>query len=335
MTQSAKVQDPSMEEILASIRRIIADDDAARIPSRAGVAPLRSEASGFSSQALRSAASLRSAAALAAEPAGSPRSDQVEPLSPQPAIAVEQREADQSPTESEFTHPASDEDHSGLEMPAAPATEATATDEPTATSEQTISSNEPKNSNEPMVSVEKSVVPESEFGFQSKPESGLSSDMRSLAEEMGRLQRPAPQPEARPSAPSEVRAKVMQFDDLGPLGSQSYAKADDSLVSKPAERSVRFASESPEPPSTIDEARRQFVEDRRGGPIVSPRTSAAVDTAFNSLATTVLGQNSRTLEDLVREMLRPMLKAWLDDNLPNMVERLVKAEIERVSRGQS
>ena len=62
--------------------------------------------------------------------------------------------------------------------------------------------------------------------------------------------------------------------------------------------------------------------------------SAAVDMAFNSLAHTVLVQNSRTLEDLVREMLKPMLKAWLDDNLPNMVERLVRAEIERVSRGR-
>ena len=47
----------------------------------------------------------------------------------------------------------------------------------------------------------------------------------------------------------------------------------------------------------------------------------------------MLVQNARTLEDLVREMLRPLLKSWLDDNLPGMVERIVKAEIERVSRG--
>ena len=45
-------------------------------------------------------------------------------------------------------------------------------------------------------------------------------------------------------------------------------------------------------------------------------------------------QNARTLEDLVKEMLRPMLKSWLDDNLPAVVERLVRAEIERVSRGR-
>jgi len=67
--------------------------------------------------------------------------------------------------------------------------------------------------------------------------------------------------------------------------------------------------------------------------LISPSTKSAVDSAFNSLAQTVLVQNARTLEDLVREMLRPMLKTWLDDNLPGLVERLVRAEIERVSRG--
>jgi cell pole-organizing protein PopZ len=71
------------------------------------------------------------------------------------------------------------------------------------------------------------------------------------------------------------------------------------------------------------------------GQLISGATSAAVDSAFNALAQTVLVQNARTLEDLVREMLRPMLKSWLDDNLPGMVERLVRAEIERVSRGRT
>jgi hypothetical protein len=79
-------------------------------------------------------------------------------------------------------------------------------------------------------------------------------------------------------------------------------------------------STKPEPPS-----------DRA---LISNETIAAVDSAFNSLAHTVIGQNARTLEDLVREMLRPMLKSWLDDNLPSMVERIVRAEIERVSRGR-
>jgi len=68
--------------------------------------------------------------------------------------------------------------------------------------------------------------------------------------------------------------------------------------------------------------------------LISPSTIAAVDSAFNTLAHTVIGQNARTLEDLVKEMLRPLLKSWLDDNLPSLVERIVRAEIERVSRGR-
>jgi hypothetical protein len=90
--------------------------------------------------------------------------------------------------------------------------------------------------------------------------------------------------------------------------------------------SVREAPvrEAPEPAPQSEFERR----------LLSNSTSAAVDSAFNSLAHTVLVQNARTLEDLVREMLRPLLKGWLDDNLPEIVERLVKAEIERVSRGR-
>ncbi len=89
----------------------------------------------------------------------------------------------------------------------------------------------------------------------------------------------------------------------------------------------------PEPIRAVEEARRQFTQatDRS---LMSNSTMAAVDTAFSSLAHTVLGNNARTLEDLVKEMLRPMLKSWLDDNLPGLVERLVRAEIERVSRGR-
>lgn len=86
--------------------------------------------------------------------------------------------------------------------------------------------------------------------------------------------------------------------------------------------------EAPPPPP------RQVAEQFERA-LVSTATTAAVDSAFNTLAQTVLVQNARTLEDLVREMLRPMLKTWLDDNLPGMVERLVRAEIERVSRGRS
>jgi cell pole-organizing protein PopZ len=104
---------------------------------------------------------------------------------------------------------------------------------------------------------------------------------------------------------------------------------------------VVFTDRAPEPPpepsvGAVAEASPQFTRSAApDGSLISSATVSAVDSAFNSLAYTVLGQNARTLEDLVKEMLRPMLKGWLDDNLPNMVERIVRTEIERVSRGRS
>ena len=43
-----------------------------------------------------------------------------------------------------------------------------------------------------------------------------------------------------------------------------------------------------------------------------------------------MGQSDQTLEDIVKELLRPMLKEWLDENLPGTVERIVKSEIRRL-----
>jgi uncharacterized protein len=67
-----------------------------------------------------------------------------------------------------------------------------------------------------------------------------------------------------------------------------------------------------------------------GGQLISREANNAMQAAFNELERTV-ANNSQTLDGLVREMLRPILKIWLDDNLPRMVERLVRAEIERVA----
>jgi uncharacterized protein len=89
-----------------------------------------------------------------------------------------------------------------------------------------------------------------------------------------------------------------------------------------------------EPPPAPEPPPRPYTQPRIDSGLLSNSTAAAVDSAFNTLASTVLGQNARTLEDLVKEMLKPMLKTWLDDNLPGLVERIVRAEIERVSRGK-
>lgn len=67
--------------------------------------------------------------------------------------------------------------------------------------------------------------------------------------------------------------------------------------------------------------------------LLSNVAGSSVQASFQALAQTMFMQNTGLVEDAVREMLRPMLKQWLDDNLPIMVERLVRAEIERVARG--
>ena len=95
--------------------------------------------------------------------------------------------------------------------------------------------------------------------------------------------------------------------------------------------------EAPEPPSPARAAEPLRAPEPSPATerIISSATAAAVDSAFNALAHTVLVQNAKTLEDLVREMLRPMLQHWLDNNLPTLVERLVRQEIERVARGRN
>ena len=126
-------------------------------------------------------------------------------------------------------------------------------------------------------------------------------------------------------AQAQVTADVIE------LAEAMQAKAPASNGIDHSTDAVLDGAPGPEHPHAPQEPRAMPVPDR---PLLSPHTTAAVDTAFNSLAHTVLMENPRTLEDLVREMLKPMLKAWLDDNLPNIVERLVRAEIDRVARGR-
>jgi hypothetical protein len=73
------------------------------------------------------------------------------------------------------------------------------------------------------------------------------------------------------------------------------------------------------------------------GGLMAPEPVAAAASSVGSLMRTLAGHHGMavyrggpTVEDIVREEMRPMLKAWLDENLPPLVERLVRAEIDRV-----
>jgi cell pole-organizing protein PopZ len=72
------------------------------------------------------------------------------------------------------------------------------------------------------------------------------------------------------------------------------------------------------------------------GELVAPEAAAAAAASVGSLVRTLAGRAAKvsqagpTLEDIVRDEIRPMLKQWLDTQLPPIVERLVRLEIERV-----
>ena len=76
------------------------------------------------------------------------------------------------------------------------------------------------------------------------------------------------------------------------------------------------------------------VEHAAADVLISNETSASVSGAFDLLSASLKPSQPQTVDDLMKEMLRPMLKAWLNDNLPSLVERLVRDEIERVTRSR-
>ncbi|MGA2043479.1 MAG: DUF2497 domain-containing protein [Roseiarcus sp.] len=134
------------------------------------------------------------------------------------------------------------------------------------------------------------------------------------------LQPPAAPPTAAPppAAPPPAAAPV----EAAPAPAPTPPRV---AWEKPAPR-VQAAPPAPTP-SPAEAA--PIVEE----PFVSPSTDAAVSASFGALSASVALQNSEMIDGLAREMLRPMLKTWLDDNLPSLVERLVRAEIQRVARG--
>jgi cell pole-organizing protein PopZ len=158
------------------------------------------------------------------------------------------------------------------------------------------------------------------------PEPAVSNNQDDIDAMLASLDAATPEADIRPAQPE---ADVFELTD-------------EMALPDPAPSAATFSKVEPQDDIEFTEAkasRRQpayeapFESAAPARPILSHSTVSAVESAFNSLANTVLSNNARTLEDLVKEMLRPMLKSWLDDNLPGLVERIVKAEIERVSRG--
>jgi len=149
---------------------------------------------------------------------------------------------------------------------------------------------------------------------------------------------PEPLPEPEPPPPPELEPRSIESDSLAAEPIPEVLDLTEDMTA--AVEMPSFQTIDAEPDVVFAEPVRQESVPEPSPPVrddrlLSGSASAAVDAAFTGLAHTILMNNQRTLEDLVREMLRPMLKTWLDDNLPGLVERLVRAEIERVSRGRN
>jgi uncharacterized protein len=108
----------------------------------------------------------------------------------------------------------------------------------------------------------------------------------------------------------------------------------------------RVEPQPPRPQAEGEAAAAQAVEKGEAAEgseaIVSAAVAGAAAASLAGLATlgrerrregeTPLGGAGKTLEDIVRDLLRPLLQTWLDNNLPDLVERLVREEIARVVR---
>lgn len=132
-------------------------------------------------------------------------------------------------------------------------------------------------------------------------------------------------PEADPEP--EVESKPEIFPEEEPVELEMRDRPEEIQEEEPA--MVEEPEITPEPAP----ARKETIP----SDILSSVTQAAAIGSLSKLATKMPVERSRsfdgvTLEDIVRELLHPMLREWMDDNLPPMVERIVQKELEKLAR---
>lgn len=160
-----------------------------------------------------------------------------------------------------------------------------------------------------------------------------------------------PAPAAAPKA-AEPREEVLELTDRVEEPVRQAAQSDSEEIEyAPAPASPidpepmasdslsalsSFSLPEPEPAPAKPAARPAPDMSQDRDSLISGSTAASVSSAFSQLSlsrNTPMPEAGRGLEDVVRDLLRPLLKEWLDQNLPAIVERSVRAEVERLSRG--
>ena len=133
------------------------------------------------------------------------------------------------------------------------------------------------------------------------------------------------------------------------LSDPDFPAADNETLDLPASGSAEGLEETPAPAVVLTDTgvagsvEEIFMSDDGQENVHAPHGlvgDAASNAAVSSIGSLIrsisserqiaIGRPGLTLEDLVREELRPLLKSWLDSNLPSLVDRIVRAEIQRV-----
>ena len=146
---------------------------------------------------------------------------------------------------------------------------------------------------------------------------------------------PVAEPEPEIEAVEAVEEDVLELTDRVEEEAEDVGEpvdaGDDLMIldrEEPAEAEPDFQAEpepDPEPVFEADDDEDSLVD-------AAPASAAAGMFAALSDNLRVSSDQGQTLEGIVRELLRPMLKQWLDENLPAIVEEKVQAEIERIAR---
>jgi cell pole-organizing protein PopZ len=152
----------------------------------------------------------------------------------------------------------------------------------------------------------------------------------------------APRPLPRPILPPIPELGVAGFNpDNAPTEPERMPRIVESSV-EPTKPETPFAELAPmvdeldiRAETPVSEAKSESLPAKieAAANLMSAEAGAQVARSFGELADMLDGFNQQSIEEMAQDMLRPMLQEWLDDNLPTLVERLVREEIERVARG--
>ena len=141
---------------------------------------------------------------------------------------------------------------------------------------------------------------------------------------------PRPQPRSAMPAPTPPRDTFAAREPLRAEPLRPEPRADAFLTRERDEPEMRLVTEDVE----MIKKNTAHMELDSADEILAEPAAAAASKAFRSLTQTVRVSEGpgKTLEDLVTDMLRPMIKDWLDAHLPAIVEEKVEAEVQRVAR---